>query len=108
MVLRHSLLVVNTEVTEIVQCTETFVFLHRGGGCVCGNIFLQHFYGCVNISIQLHTYFPHLHVQCQAKKNVINKYTFFVVGITNEVSLREGILCFLIPSVFFVFFKYDL
>lgn len=39
------------------------------------------------------------------KKNVINEYTFFVVGITNEVSLREGILCFLILSVFFVFFK---
>ncbi len=39
LVLRDSLLVVNIEVTEIVQCTETFVFLHEGGGCVCGNIF---------------------------------------------------------------------
>lgn len=44
LVLRDSLLVVNIEITEIVQCTETFVFLHEGGGCVCGNIFLWHFY----------------------------------------------------------------
>ncbi len=29
---------------------------------------------------------------------------FFIVGITNEVSLREGILCFLIPSVLVFFF----
>ncbi len=38
------------------------------------------------------------------KKKVINEYTFFIVGITNEVSLREGILCFLIPSVLVFFF----
>lgn len=65
------------------------------------------FYGTftvyVNIFIQFHTYFPQLHVQSQAKKKVINEYTF-MVGITNEVSLREGILCFLIPSVLVFFF----
>lgn len=43
LVLRHSLLVVNIEVTEIVQCTETIVFLYKGGGCVWKH-FLRHFY----------------------------------------------------------------
>lgn len=96
----------NIEVTEIVQCTETFVFLLEGGGCVRGNLFYGTFTVYVNVSIQFHTYFSHLHVQSQAKKEiVINEYTF-VVGITNEVSLREGILCFLVPSVCFFYFLF--
>lgn len=67
---------------------------------VCVETFLRHFYGLRFYSISY--LFPHLHVQSQAKKKniiIINEYTF-VVGITNEVSPREGICCFLILSFF--------
>ncbi len=72
--------------------------------CVCGNIFLWHFYGfTLTFLFQFHTLFSTATVQSPSKKKKLLMNTlFFIVGITNEVSLREGILCFW--SRLFLFF----
>ncbi len=73
---------------------------------MCGNIFFMALLRFTltflfNFILIFHSYM----YNPKQKKKVINEYTFFIVGITNEVSLREGILCFLIPSVLVFFFK---